>query len=193
MRLFAEDGRRLFLNSEEREKFIRVTAKASARRRGFCETLFFTGCRLSEALELRVDAVDLDKELLRLPAWRDQPGYAREVPVPRAVLERLITLSEAAASLDARGADDDDRIWAWSRSYAWKVLKVVMARSMITDGPHCTAKGLRHSFAIDSLARGIPLSTVMVWMGHGDIKTTSAYVQVSDRLRLLPTDIATSA
>jgi len=52
MRLYDTDGRRLYLNAEERAAFLAAAATAPPKTRLFAETLHCTGCRLSEALEL---------------------------------------------------------------------------------------------------------------------------------------------
>ncbi len=49
MRLFDAKGNRLYLDAEERSAFLAAARDQDRKRRTFCETLFFTGCRLSEA------------------------------------------------------------------------------------------------------------------------------------------------
>ena len=52
MRLFDTAGNRLYLNAADRAAFLSVARQqAKAEVRTFCETLHYTGCRLSEALE----------------------------------------------------------------------------------------------------------------------------------------------
>ena len=52
MRLYDTDGRRLYLNAEERAAFLRAAATAPPKTRLFAETLHYTGCRLFRKLWL---------------------------------------------------------------------------------------------------------------------------------------------
>ena len=37
-------------------------------------------------------------------------------------------------------------LWPWARNTAWRQVKAVMLAADIPDGPHRTAKGLRHGY-----------------------------------------------
>jgi integrase/recombinase XerD len=50
-----------------------------------------------------------------------------------------------------------------------------MIKAGIADGPHRTAKGLRHAFGVNAVTKSIPLNMLCKWMGHADIKTTAIY------------------
>ncbi len=43
------------------------------------------------------------------------------------------------------------------------------------EGVHACPKGLRHSFAIHCLEKGIPLNLVSKWMGHSSLEVTAIY------------------
>ena len=45
----------------------------------------------------------------------------------------------------------------------------------IAEGPHRTAKGLRHGYAINALGKEVPLNMVSKWMGHTKMETTEIY------------------
>ncbi|MGJ3236401.1 tyrosine-type recombinase/integrase [Marivirga sp.] len=47
---------------------------------------------------------------------------------------------------------------------------------------HITFNCARHSFAINSLIKGVPLEVVSEWMGHTNISTTQIYAKVVDSL-----------
>jgi len=51
MRLFDDDGQRLYLSAEERARFLEASANQPREDRVFCHLLHYTGCRPSEALE----------------------------------------------------------------------------------------------------------------------------------------------
>jgi integrase len=51
-----------------------------------------------------------------------------------------------------------------------------MTEAGIADGPHATAKGLRHGFGLH-IRSGVPLNLVQRWLGHASIATTAIYLQ----------------
>lgn len=57
----------------------------------------------------------------------------------------------------------------------------------ISDGPHRTAKGLRHGYGINAIVAGMLLNMLSKWMGHADIKATAIY---ADAIRPEELDIA---
>ncbi len=58
--LFTTDGQRKYLNSEELDRFIKAaSAQERAEVRTLCLVLVHTGARISEALALSVDRVDM--------------------------------------------------------------------------------------------------------------------------------------
>ena len=60
MQLFDAEGRRLYFTEEERRAFLAAAAaKAPREVRTFCGTLHATGCRISEALALTAQQIDL--------------------------------------------------------------------------------------------------------------------------------------
>ena len=56
---FDAEGRRLNLAEEEHRAFLAAAAKAPREVRTFCGVLHATGCRVSEALALPAERVDL--------------------------------------------------------------------------------------------------------------------------------------
>ena len=59
MRLLDTEGRRLYLNAEERTAFLKAARAQDPVHCAFAELLFFTGCRISEALEVTPERIDL--------------------------------------------------------------------------------------------------------------------------------------
>lgn len=58
-RLMDRKGKRKYLTPEEREAFLKSAGNAARDVRTFCHVLTLTGCRISEALQLTADRVDL--------------------------------------------------------------------------------------------------------------------------------------
>src|ERR1700750_2042377 len=90
MALHTADGTRKYLTMGERDAFLRAAEHADRQVRTLCMTLAYAGCRLSEALALTVDRVDLAAGVLVLESLKKRrTGLYRAVPVPPALLEAL--------------------------------------------------------------------------------------------------------
>ena len=69
----------------------------------------------------------------------------------------------------------DQPLWSWSRTTAWRYIKKVMDSSNIQPGPHLCPKGLRHGYGIHAISKGVPLNMLQKWMGHSKMETTAIY------------------
>jgi integrase/recombinase XerD len=176
--LFDTQGNRLYLNAEERSAFIEAARTAERSLKCFCHVLHYSGCRLSEALELMPRRVDLVEQSLRIRSLkkRDEKIIYRDVPVPAALIENL-DMVFGIREIQKRGQkkEMDEPLWSWSRIHAWRLIKSIMDKANITEGPHKAPKGLRHGFGVNAIRKGIPLNMLQKWMGHADMKTTAIY------------------
>jgi integrase len=169
--LFDRDGKRKYLNVSERLRFFRSVRNVECpAERGFLLTLFYTGCRISEALNLRREDVDFSEKILvfRTLKQREFVRY-RALPVPDELLDLLKLLAEENEDAST------ESIWRWSRTTAWRRVGAQMALTRL-DGTKATAKGLRHGFAIANVSEGVPITTIQKWMGHSQLRTTSIYL-----------------
>src|SRR3954463_5617142 len=82
MPLFDAEGRRLYVTEDERRAFIAAAAKAPRAVRTFCGVLHATGCRISEALALTAQQVDLSGRVVVFQSLKKRrKGVYRAVPV----------------------------------------------------------------------------------------------------------------
>ena len=175
MALHTVDGARKYLTTGERDAFLRAAEQADRQVRTLCMTLAFAGCRLSEALALTVDRVDLVAGLLVLESLKKRrSGIYRAVPVPPALLEALDLVHGIRELQGRRGKGRGVRLWPWSRMTGWRAVHAVMAAGGL-DGPHASPKGLRHGFGVAAVSAGIPLNLVQKWLGHAQLTTTAIY------------------
>lgn len=172
MNLFNSTGQRKYLNATEREAFRRVLEKQPRQVRTFGLVLYYTGCRISEALALTPERIDLSEWTLTFESLKKrQRGIFRSVPVPHSLIDTL----DLVHGLRELNADHKPkRLWDWSRMTAYRKIKGIMAKAGI-EGMKATPKGLRHAFGISASQKGIPLNMVQKWLGHADIKTTAIY------------------
>ncbi|HYG94691.1 MAG TPA: site-specific tyrosine recombinase XerD [Nocardioides sp.] len=161
------------------------------RDRALLELLYGTGARISEAVGLDVDDLDLDDPaaggsgtvLLRGKGSKERlvpvGSYAREALAAYVVRGRpdLLTTGSGtpALFLNARGG-------RLSRQSAWAVLVKAAERAGVTRdvSPHT----LRHSFATHLLDGGADVRVVQELLGHASVTTTQVYTLVTvDNLR----------
>ncbi len=170
--VFDHRGSRKYLNEAERKAFLRVAQREpDAALRAFCLTLFYTGCRISEALNLTAERVDQSQKCLVFETLkRRREGVFRAVPIPQS----LVGLLNQTCSR----ADVSSRVWKFSRPTAYRFIKRCMAQARIR-GAMASPKGLRHGFAIACIGENIPLPTVQKWLGHARLETTGIYLGAS--------------
>jgi integrase/recombinase XerD len=155
------------------------------RDRALLEVLYGTGARISEAVGLDLDDVDLEEGTVLL---RGKGGKQRVVPVgsyAREAVEAYVVRARpdlagvgrgsAALFLNARGG-------RLSRQSAWTVLARAAERAGVRAevSPHT----LRHSFATHLLDGGADVRVVQELLGHASVTTTQVYTLVTvDSLR----------
>lgn len=175
--LFTSEGKRKYLTDEERRSFL-AAAQAHPRRevRSFCEVLAFTGCRISEALDLTPERVDLSAKAItfRTLKQRDRKTF-RAVPVPDSLLDTLDLVHGIRKARRGQGKGLQAPLWNWGRTQAYKHVLAVMEEAEI-KGPHATPKGLRHGFGVKAATETRNPRLVQKWLGHRDLNTTAIYM-----------------
>lgn len=172
--LFDASGQRKYLNSEERERFYQAAKKQPPEVRTFCHFLYWTGCRISEALDVLNSRIDMQTKAVVIETLKKRrKGIFRQVPLPDKFLDDMELVHRLAKP--RRGEKQKDgRLWDWSRRTATRRVEEVMQTAGI-EGAQASAKGLRHAFAIECLQKGVPLNMVSKWLGHASLTTTAIY------------------
>ena len=182
IQLIRYPGQTFLPPSAERDAFLDAATQADRPIRTLCSVLYYTGCRISEALALTPRRIDInDQTIIFETLKKRRRGVYRAVPVPQALIgydrpgARPPRGPEAAQKGDSRCAP-----LAFARNTAWRHVTAVMSAASIPDGPHPCPKGLRHGFAIHALSKGVPLNMVSKWMGHAKMETTAIYCNAVD-------------
>lgn len=172
MKLFNEQGQRKYLNAAERKAFKNAAEKQPREVRTLCLVLYYTGCRISEALALTQQRIDLEECTITFESLKKRKkGVFRAVPVPSSLIDILdLVHGLREAALDKQ----NKRLWTWSRMTAYRKVKAVMDAACL-DGVKATPKGLRHAFGIACNQKGVQLNMAQRWLGHADIRTTAIY------------------
>jgi integrase/recombinase XerD len=155
------------------------------RDRALLEFLYGCGARISEAVGLDVDDLDLVQGGVRLMG---KGSKERVVPLGRyavAAVDAYLVRSRPALAATARGTPAvflNSRGGRLSRQSAWTVLRAAADKAGIRGSisPHT----LRHSFATHLLDGGADVRVVQELLGHASVTTTQIYTLVTiDRLR----------
>ncbi|RYY05540.1 MAG: site-specific integrase [Alphaproteobacteria bacterium] len=175
--LHTVEGLRKYVTAAEREAFLREADRADRAVRTLCMTLTYAGCRLSEALALTVDRVDLAAGVLTFESLKKRrDGVYRSVPVPPTLLEALDMVHGIRERQTGKGRGRAVQLWPWSRMTGWRAVHDVMVTTRL-EGPHASPKGLRHGFGVAAVSAGIPLNMVQKWLGHAQLTTTAIYAE----------------
>jgi len=150
------------------------------------ELLYATGLRVTELVSLKINALDLDRGVVRVTG---KGSKTRLVPVGEQALARVRryldagrpSFLERATKRGLRRLPAELFITArgkgMTRQGFWKNLKrYARAAGLAEDvSPH----KLRHSFASHLLEGGADLRAVQEMLGHADLATTQLYTHVS--------------
>jgi integrase/recombinase XerD len=174
------------LSPESVEKLLAAPLPADRfylRDRALLETLYATGCRASEVVNLKVGELYLDamfcKAFGKGSKQRIVPLGSKAVAALRAYLGDGRPMVSAAAPAEyvflSRAGKKLDR------EMLWMIVKKYVQRAGLPKktSPHT----LRHSFATHLLSNGADLRAVQEMLGHASIGTTQIYTHV-DRNRL---------
>ena len=152
------------------------------RDRALLELLYSTGARITEAVSLAVDDVDLDAET---PLVRLFGKGRRERIVPLGshavrALEAYLVRGRPVLASHGRGGPAlflGQRGAPLSRQSAWAVLQAAASGAKLdaSVSPHT----LRHSFATHLLAGGADVRVVQELLGHASVTTTQLYTHVT--------------
>jgi len=132
------------------------------------------GLRVSEAISLQVQDIDLDERVIHIKLAKGQKDRISLLPEKLiSYLQNLIVgksrndlvfLSERGGKLSVRTAQ--------------KIFENALKKAKINKG--ATFHSLRHSFATHLLENGIDVRYVQELLGHSNIRTTQVYTHVTN-------------
>lgn len=160
--------------------------KQGIRDRAILEVLYATGMRVSEAVNLKKDNVNLDIGFLRCIG---KGNKERVIPLGKKAIVSLKRYLQSSRPQLLKKRESDllflnrfgEKI---SRQSLWKMIRRYAQEARIKKPirPHI----LRHSFATHLLERGADLRSVQEMLGHSNIATTQIYTHINkDRLKTI--------
>ena len=172
-----------YLSEREVEQFLRSFADTGGdplleRNQMIMELLYSCGLRVSEAVNLKISAVDFDEATLRVVG---KGNKTRLIPVGERALQMLRRyLREVRPQLTQSNREPllflSRNGRKLNREWIWKMVKDAAVRAGIVKNIH--PHTLRHSFASHLLANGADLRVIQEMLGHSDISTTEVYTHV---------------
>lgn len=156
-----------------------------ARDLAIIDLIYSAGLRVSEAVSLKIDEVNLEAGFLTVVG---KGRKQRVVPLGVMARERLAAYLANVRPELARGKPGSRYFFLGkggrhlSRQGFWGRLRQMRLRAGVSRemSPHT----LRHAFATHLLEHGADLRAVQMMLGHADIATTQIYTHVArDRLR----------
>lgn len=157
-----------------------INQKLGIRDRAILETLYATGLRVSELVNLKLGDLHLPMNLLQTIGKGDKERIIPISDVAVDWLNRYLTTTRVAL-LDGKPNTEFVFLNAHGRQLTrqaiWLMIKKYVNQAGIKR--HVTPHTLRHSFATHLLENGADLRIVQELLGHSDISTTQIYTHVS--------------
>jgi len=157
------------------------------RDRAMLETLYASGLRVSELVNLKIHEVGFNEGVVRVLG---KGSKERLVPLGEIAIDWLTRyLNEARSDILKEQPSEDlfvtSRGGAMTRQAFWQLIKRYALQAGI-DPAKLSPHVLRHAFATHLLNHGADLRVVQLLLGHADITTTQIYTHVArERLKSL--------
>ena len=159
------------------------------RDRAMLETLYATGLRVSELVNLKIHEVGFNEGVIRVLG---KGSKERLVPLGEVAIDWLQRYLDEARNDILKNQQSEalfvtGRGGAMTRQAFWQLIKRYALQAGI-DPTKLSPHVLRHAFATHLLNHGADLRVVQLLLGHADITTTQIYTHVArERLKSLHT------
>lgn len=159
------------------------------RDRAMLETLYATGLRVSELVNLKIHEVGFNEGVIRVLG---KGSKERLVPLGEVAIDWLQRYLDEARNDILKNQQSEalfvtGRGGAMTRQAFWQLIKRYALQAGI-DPAKLSPHVLRHAFATHLLNHGADLRVVQLLLGHADITTTQIYTHVArERLKSLHT------
>lgn len=155
-----------------------LTDKLGIRDRAILETMYATGLRVSEVINLRIQDLMLKDEIVKVLG---KGSKERIVPIGASARKYMLLYFEKCRSFLRKSRNDDTiflnfRGGKLSRMAIWNIITKYAGMAGIEKEIH--PHTLRHSFATHLLEGGADIRIIQEMLGHSDISTTQIYTHL---------------
>jgi integrase/recombinase XerD len=160
------------LSREEETRLITHAYRMKGERGLLIKTLFQTGARVSEFVNLKAEDVFFEEQMMLIA--RAKGGKSRYVPILPELAQELRThLGQRTVGY----LFETNRATQYSPRRIQQISKETAEQAQITKRvyPHL----LRHSVATTLLEQGMPIEQIQKFLGHSKLETTQLYAESS--------------
>jgi integrase/recombinase XerD len=163
------------LSRDEETRLITHAYRMQGERGLFIKTLFHTGARVSEFVNLKAEDVFFDEQMILMA--KAKGGKSRYVPMLPELAQELRThLGQRTMGY----LFETNRAARYSPRRIQQIIKETAEQAQLTKRvyPHL----LRHSVATTLLERGMPIEQIQKFLGHSKLETTQVYAESSTEM-----------
>jgi len=160
------------LSREEERQLIAHAYRMQGTRGLLIKTLFQTGARVSEFVNIKANEVSFEEQMILIS--KAKGGKSRYVPMlPQLAQELRTHLGDRTTGYLFETVQHTQ----YSPRRIQQIIKETAADAQITKRvyPHL----LRHSVATTLLERGMPIEQIQKFLGHATLETTQIYAESS--------------
>lgn len=156
-----------------------ISTTHGLRDKALLELMYATGLRVSEAVNLRLNEINLNHGIVNTIG---KGNKQRIVPLGEEAAHWIGEYVQQSRPLLLKNAPCDElfvsqKKGGMTRQLAWMIVKNYAAQVGIQ---HLSPHSLRHAFATHLVNHGADLRTVQMLLGHADISTTQIYTHVAN-------------
>src|SRR5262245_35987302 len=158
------------LSRDEEQRLIQKADRDKGARGLLIKTLFQTGARVSEFINVKVDDFFFDEAMILIT--KGKGGKSRDVPILPELAQELRTHCGNGTTGNLFATN---RLLPYSPRRIQQIVKGTAEQAKIKKRvyPHL----LRHSVATTLLERGMPIEQIQKFLGHAKLETTQVYAE----------------
>lgn len=158
------------LSREEEKRLIQAAYRDKSEHGLLIKTLFQTGARVSEFINLRVRDLFFDETMILI--HKAKGGKSRYVPILPDLAQELRT---HLGDRESGYLFESNRHLPYSARRVQQIVKGIAEKAKIKKrvSPHL----LRHSVATTLLEGGMPIEQIQKFLGHSKLETTQVYAE----------------
>ena len=160
------------LSKLEQEKLITQAYKESGYTGLLVKTLFFTGARVSEFVEIKVEDFLFEEQQVLIK--KAKGGKQRTIPITKELAQELKSYLSTKNNKFLFQSKRNDK---YTPRRIQQIVKDVALNASITKKVHPHL--LRHTVATFLLEKGMPIEKIQIFLGHEKIENTRIYAKTS--------------